>query len=107
MLAIEKYMWLLDDSHDSVNWYQAHSTQLVFNQHVSATSIKCFSITIEDRNQNINMAVMFFRHNLVIFLKKYWISIENLDSTKGSKTLEKTEKKKGRKKEKSNFKLTI
>lgn len=27
---------------------QLHSTQLVSNEHISITSIKCFSITIED-----------------------------------------------------------
>lgn len=47
--------------------HQSHFTQLVSNEHISITSIKCFSITIENINQNINMAVMFFRHSLVIF----------------------------------------
>lgn len=36
----------------------SHSTQLVSNEHISITSIKCFSITREDINPNINMAVI-------------------------------------------------
>lgn len=47
----------------------SHSTNLVSNEHISITSIQCFSITIEDIKQNINMAVMFFRHSLVIIFK--------------------------------------
>lgn len=60
MIPIEKLhrfylMILMIDC--KLDW--SHSTQLVSNEHISITSIKCFSITIEDRNQNINMAVMF------------------------------------------------
>lgn len=36
----------------------SHSTQLVSNEHISITSIKCFPVTREDINQNINMAVI-------------------------------------------------
>lgn len=65
------YIYIYIYTHDKVvNWIDHILLNLVSNEHISITSIKCFSITIEDINQNINMAVMFFRHSLVIFFFK-------------------------------------
>lgn len=44
MVAVES------DTHDSVNWIEHILLNWLSNQHTSVTSIKCFSITIENRN---------------------------------------------------------